>query len=419
MKRFFAVLLLSGAAARAEGPDRVFSLEQAIGTALQNNPALLSARHDVRLADHRVAEARAHFLPTLGVNMNATRYLADDHAVLPTDFGSTVLNPVAEADNFFSGRVYLRQTLYNGGRTRATIRLAEAARDQARVKVEEIEAAARSAAIRAFYEVLWADRTLRLGEDARQGLERSARAVRGDVTAEALLESRAARLRREQAESRRRRDAAILEFRSVLGLELYTEVRCVGELVSAPLRVDLPKLLARAQDARFEIRGTEVQREMDRLAVNLSESERFPVIAFGAGYELGKTEFPLDRSYWNATLNVNLPLFDGFASRARIRQSRVAVQQNRIARAGVQDRVNREVRDAHADLMYWQNEMAERRADWDRLASLADKAVDRGAVVARADLRLEVLAAARAYWEAVHGHLVARARLEQAVGAPL
>jgi outer membrane protein len=418
VKRFFLAFLLGGAVARAENPDRVFTLDRAVVTALQNNPALVSARHDVRSADLRVAEARAHFLPTLGVNMNATRFLAEDHAVLPSDFGSTVLNPVDEPDNFFSGRIYLRQTLYNGGRTRANVRLAEAARDQARVKGEEIEAAARASTTEVFYEVLWAEQALRLGEEARKDLERWARGVRGDTAAEALLESRAARLRREQAESRRRRDAAILEFRSVLGLELYTEVRCVGELSSSPLRVDLPKLLARAQDARLEIRGTEYQREMDRLSVNLSESERFPVIAFGAGYELGKTEFPLDRSYWNATLNVNLPIFDGFASRARIRQSRVAVQQNRVARAVVQDRVNRDVREAHATLLHWQSEMAERRADWDRLADLAGKAGDRGAV-ARADLRLEVLAAARAYWEAVHGHLVARARLEKAVGAPL
>lgn len=418
MKRFLAVLLIGGAVARAEGPDRVFTLEQAVRTALQNNPALLSARQDVRLADHRVTEARALFFPTLGVNMNATRYLAEDHAVLPPEFGSTVLNPVAEADNFFSGRVYLRQMIYNGGRTRANIRLAEAARDQARVKVDEIESEARAAALQAFYDVLGAEADLSLGEDARRDLERWARAARGDAAAEAHLESRAARLRREQAENRRRRDAAILEFRSVLGLELYTEVRCVGELASPPLRVDLPKLLARAQNARLEIRGTEFQREMDRLAVNLSESERFPVIAFGAGYELGKTEFPLDRSYWNATLNINLPIFDGFASRARIRQSRVAVQQNRIARGVVQDRVNRDVREAHAALMYWQSEMAERRADWDRLRGLVDKAAPRSPVAA-ADLRLELLAAARAHGEAVHGHLNARARLEKAVGAPL
>ncbi|MBK9058233.1 MAG: TolC family protein [Elusimicrobia bacterium] len=93
MKRFFLAFLLGGAVARAENPDRVFTLDRAVVTALQNNPALVSARHDVRSADLRVAEARAHFLPTLGVNMNATRFLAEDHAVLPSDFGSTVLEP--------------------------------------------------------------------------------------------------------------------------------------------------------------------------------------------------------------------------------------------------------------------------------------------------------------------------------------
>ncbi|MBK9922851.1 MAG: TolC family protein [Elusimicrobia bacterium] len=120
----------------------------------------------------------------------------------------------------------------------------------------------------------------------------------------------------------------------------------------------------------MEIRGTEYQREMDRLAVNLSEAERFPVVALMAGYEAQRPGLPLDPNFWNATLNVNLPIFDGFASRARIRQTRIAANQSRIERAAIEDKIAREVRTAHADLIYWQDEAAARRDDWDRLAEL-------------------------------------------------
>lgn len=419
MKRVLAAFVFLSGVARAEEPDRVVTLDQSLQTALQNSQALLSAREDVRIADQRVIEARSLFFPTLGLNMNASRYLADEHAVLSPEYGSTVLNPVSEPDNFFSGRLYLRQMLYNGGRSQANIRMAEAALAQARIKVEDIASRVKLDAVTAFYDRLLADRRLALGEEARRELEILARSARGDALAEAVLEAQASRLRRGQAERARQRDNAALAFSAVMGVELYTRIGVVGELTTAPVSLDLPKLLARAQESRLEIRGTEYQREIDRLGVNLSESERFPVVAFGAGYELGNTEFPLDRSYWNATLNVNLPLFDGFASRARIRQSRSAANQSRINRASIEDRINQEVREAYGDLIFWQAEMAERKADVERLNGLYAKLAGARAATDRAALRLEILEAADTYWTSVHGHRLARARLEKAVGMPL
>ncbi|HNA60544.1 MAG TPA: hypothetical protein PLT11_05765, partial [Elusimicrobiota bacterium] len=39
--------------------------------------------------------------------------------------------------------------------------------------------------------------------------------------------------------------------------------------------------------------------------------------------------------------------------------------------------------------------------------------------VQKGQARLELLSAAQTYWDAVHGQLIARARLENAVGLPL
>jgi hypothetical protein len=79
---------------------------------------------------------------------------------------------------------------------------------------------------------------------------------------------------------------------SAVGLELYTQVELIPETwTTTPVQEPLAKLLARAQEARLEIRGTEYQREIDRLAVNLSESQRNPVVVFGATYELNNADF--------------------------------------------------------------------------------------------------------------------------------
>jgi outer membrane protein TolC len=306
--------------------------------------------------------------------------------------------------------------LYNGGRNRANLQLAEAALAQARIREESIRGQVTVDAVRTFFDVLLAEKRWALADQTRQEVvAMSARARGPDAT---TLNALASRLRRRQADARRGLEAARLAYLSAVGLELYTTVELTGDLTTTPVQESLPKLLARAQEARLEIRGTEYQREMDRLAVNLTESERNPVVVFGAAYELNNSDFPLDRAFWNATLNVNLPIFDGFASRSRIRQSRLLASQNRIARAEVEDRINREVREIYNDVMFWQSEMGERKADLDRLLGVS-KTEGNHSAADRALSRTELMEAWDAYWESIHGHRVARAKLERAVGLPL
>lgn len=414
------IFLVAAGYSHVQEPERVLTLEQSVQTGLQNSQPLLSARDDVRIAQQRIVEARSLYYPNLALNMNASRYRATDYVALPGEFGSTVLSPSDEPGNFYAGRVALRQMIYNGGRNQANLHLAEAALAQARIQEESIRGQVTVNTVSAFYDVLLAQKRLTLTDSVRREILTMADQVRAnDDVGKGTLESFAARLRREQAARRRELDSASLAFLSAVGLELYTPVQLSGTLDTSPVKEPLAKLLARAQEARLEIRGTEYQREIDRLAVNLSESQRNPVVVFGATYELNNEVFPLDRAFWNATLNVNLPIFDGFASRARIRQTRLIANQNRITRAEVEDRINREVRECFAEVEFWQSEMADRKIDLERIGGLMAKLGGRRDPVDRAPLRSELFAAEEAYWDSVHGHRVARAKLEKAVGLPL
>lgn len=425
-RRFWGPLalgLLGGLSLRAaEQPERVLTLDQSVFTALQNNSALLSAQGEARIAKQRVAEARSLLWPSMGLHMSASRYFSDTPAVLPPEAGGTWIptSRNGEPDNIYAGRLTLRQLLFNGGRTRANIRLAEAALEQARIRVEQVRRRVTLEVTQAFYDELLAKQQIALTGAAAQDLQVLAASLpAGDSAARVLLDGVRSRLRRAQAERRFQEERASLGYLSALGLELYTRVELKGTLASAPFAADLPKLLARAQEARLEIRGKDYQREMDRLSVNLSEAERFPVVALVAGYEMNDQRFPLENNYWNTTLSVSLPLFDGFASRARIRQTRMAIHQSRIERAALEDQIAREVRQAHADVVYWQEEMGARRGDWDQLEKAYRRLPMGKDSAEKAQVRLEVLGAAEAYWDAVRGHLVARAQLENAVGRPL
>jgi len=81
------------------------------------------------------------------------------------------------------------------------------------------------------------------------------------------------------------------------------------------------------------------------------------VVAFGGGYEFSDPQFPLRTTQWNATLNVSLPLFDGFFKPRAHPPDQTAANQSRVQRAQVEDQINAEVRDAYTDVTFWQEEL--------------------------------------------------------------
>lgn len=423
MKRLAAVLLLASMArAQETRVERTFTLEQSVQTAVQNNPSLLVVRDGVKISEQRVWEAKSSFLPKVDLQLNGTRYLAEEATIVSPDLGTTLLPPSrnAEPDTFYTARLGFKQTLYNGGRLGGNLKLAKAALDQARIRQDDLTAQVVFNAVKSFYDVLLARREMALAEEASQRVNGFiGRTPAWDEGTRAVWEALQGRFRRNLSERRRSEQRATVEFLNTLGLELYTLVDLSGELSSKPVALDLPKLLARAQESRFEILSTDRQQEIDQLAVNLSKAERYPVVALGAAYEYDDPSFPLRTQLWHATLNVSLPIFDGFSSRARIRQARYQLDQNRALRGQVQDKINTEVRNAHADLVYWQEEMAMREGEMARARrALKDLQGSRN-VPARAEAETWALESSQAYWESVHGHRVSLARLEKAVGRSL
>lgn len=426
MKRTWAVFLAALAARPAfaveAGVERTFTLEQSVQTALGNNPSVLAARDGVKIAEQRVWEARSNFLPKVDLQLNGSRYLAEQATIVSPDLGTTLLRPSRDLrpDTFYAARAGFKQTVYNGGRVGGTVRLAKAALAQSRIREEDFKSQAVFNAVKSFYDVLLARRQKALAEEAAQRVNVFIdRTPAWDDGTRAVWEALQGRFRRNLAERRRAEERATLDFLNTLGLELYTLVELQGDLSSAPISADLPRLLAWAQEARLEIRSTDFQQEIDQLSVNLSKAERYPVVALGAAYEYNDPSLPLRTQLWHATLNVSLPLFDGFSSRARIRQARYQLDQNRALRGQVQDRINMEVRNAHADVQYWQSEMALRKEEMTRARGALSELKGSKNIPARAEAETWALESSQAYWESVHGHRVSVALLEKAVGRPI
>ena len=236
------------------------------------------------------------------------------------------------------------------------------------------------------------------------------------------MEKEFSALRDEAAQVGLAEEQTRLAYLQALNLELNTNVLLKGELATQPVALDLQKLLAWASQYRAELRQTEYQEELDALGISLSLAERTPTIGFGASYERTGHDVNLHEEDWAGTLNINVPLsFSNlFFGWAKVREHKAQYRQATLKHAEAQDQIQLQVRQAYTKYRFWQSELVPREMEYHRAQTVTD------ALRAKGGNGLEWLEAERLlldahlrYQKAVHGHLIALAELERAVGHSL
>lgn len=396
-------------------PAKSFTLEDAERLAERNSAKVLGAEQGIIIAQQRVQQAMFQFFPDIGLQASATRYDARYPFALAPEFRSVLLFP-SDKFGIYSGRTYMTQTLYAGGRNMNLLRLSQTALKQAQTQYETVKMNTAYGVRQAFYQLLvnqelYAANSRRL-EDARAF---AGRALGGweRVEAEALV----SQLRARDAEALHALELARLDFRKELNIELDTPFRVVGKLESRPIDIDLNKAVLWAMELRPELQSETYKAQMDDIAVALAQGRRIPTLVAAGDYEVTGQEFPLRQNNWDMTIGLKIPF--SFDFWAEIREKRAEKRQGEIQRAELQDRVRLEVSQAYDQLQFWQKEWPEREREFRRLEDLAHaaRADQRGLEPLRAQVAL--LEVEARYLNSLKEHILARARLERAVGRSL
>lgn len=414
----------------AELAPEVLTLEDAVNRALANNPTLLASQQDVEVARGSLREARSLYYPKVDLNLSYVRYRNETFGVTGHDLGNAVLeaplegperirgNPLAE--NLYLGRLGFEQTLWAGGRIRTTLKLSKANVKRAENAYEALRKDVKKRTKEHFIGLLAHEAKLEVVRGALAAVEAfpaSALDFHGEVAAG----RRRADLRKRIAELEGAVEAERMRLLHVMGVELFGQIEVRGDLDGLEVDGDFQSLLAWAKESRDELEETLLQEEVDQLSINLTMAERFPVFRLGGGYERRNRKFPLKEENWNAVVNMNIPVFDGFSRSARLRQDRSRAKKGRLRRVELEDRIEKEVREAFAAYRRWSAEVENVRAEMaelDRLASRYQAAALRSSfkrlefLVWRADARLDLI-------EALHRRRTAYVEMERAVGRPL
>lgn len=341
------------------------TLKQSLERASQNNSRLLLARKELDVAQTQLRQAKSQFFPKVNLGLNYVRYSHETLGLIPPEMGPIVLESAARnsaAEDLYLGRLGFLQTLYAGGKLDYTYKLSKANVKRAESAVETLRQEIEYETASAFFLLVKLRREEALIRTALENLEKLERhAAR---THDRLSASVArAEIRQRLGELLLHQEAARIDYRRAMGVELFAAVDVEGTLDAEPAETDLQTALVWAKQNRAAIRETQLQEEVDQLSVDLSLSERYPVFLLGGGVEQRNASFPLEESNWNAGLSMNIPIFDGFSSLARIRESRHRADQSRLRRVEVEDQIEADVRSAFHDLQHWNNEMAARQKE--------------------------------------------------------
>ncbi len=455
---------LPGQQARGvESGPRMLTLEGAVTRAVERNAQLQAARFALDEANERVSEAWGSVFPSLDLTTSYTRNIAAAVNFLPAN----IFDPTADpdelvpvrfgADNLWALSLNLEQPLFNAA---AFIGVGAAGRFRAlqeevvRGQVQEVVTRVRTA----YYQLLLGQEQLRLLRNSLRRVEESLAETEALNQAGLASDYDVLRLRVERANllpNLRRAENAVVQGKRSLGVELDLSdgeaetLELAGALSEMNLRnpeqnsadnqailalagvtpgVDPDTLVRTALTRRSDVRQLEANEDLRRTELRLQQVEYLPKVSLFGTYGINAQQngrpdfFGQPRAYSRlAGIQLTLPLFQGFQRDARVDQSRAVLQQAATQTALARSQAATEVRN-----IMEQVEEALLRAEGQGLAveqAQAGFEIARAQYVEGLGSQLELTDAEVAlresefnYAQAVYDYLVARARLDAAVG---
>ncbi len=238
-------------------------------------------------------------------------------------------------------------------------------------------------------------------------------------------EVQVANLKPQLIRARNSLELAELALKNLLGLDLARPVEVRGELGAVPLDLDIEEAVVRALQQRPEISQLDFQRRMAVEMVKIARGSGLPSLAVGGAYNFWSNNFNFRNknweSYYTISLNLNVPIFNGFASHAQVGQSKAVLRELELTGKGLAETIKLEVRQAvlyygqAKDSLASQEKNVEEAAEAVRIAELNyAEGLATGLDVSTAQVALSQAKTNRS--QALYDCVVSLAQLEKALG---
>ncbi|PYR63800.1 MAG: hypothetical protein DMF91_02325 [Acidobacteria bacterium] len=336
----FAVLLPALATAQFPSPEPQapspvrLTLEEAITRGLAVSHRLAEAAARGEAAGAVAAERHAALLPQIAGQAGYTRTNhVDEFGILLPNNQIKIIYP--DVPDNYRARLDLQWPIYTAGRLDA---LERAARTEAAASGDDLAAARadlRLEITRAYWALVTAAESVHVVDESVTRVAAHLRDVRNQLNAGLVppndvlsVEAQESRQRMLSIQAHATRDVAEAELGRLIGAEPGTAIQPASPLdAPAPESVAIATLIATARQQRAEhaalIKRAKAADERKAAAA----AGRKPTIAVGGGLDYARPNpriFPREaawRESWDASVNVNWPLFDGGRTRAEVAEA--------------------------------------------------------------------------------------------------
>lgn len=352
----------------ATTPVLAETIEAALVRAYQDNPQLNAQRASVRSTDENVPQALSGYRPQISVTASGGSQYSDVVAKQSTLTGvaRTELHGV---NGPWSAGANISQTLYNGGRTANRTRAAESQVSAAREGLRVLEQSVLLAASTIYMDYLRDSAIVEVQRSNVNVLEQTLKQTQdrfnvGEVTRTDVAQSQA-----QLAAGR----TQLLSAESTLTTTRANYRRIIGSdpqnpQPGSPVDRYLPKTLAQAVDQGLvenpNVTAAMYGIDVSFLQVKVNEGALFPTVTLQGNVQQANEQTLTTYKSFNAsaTANISIPIYQGGAEYALIRQSKETLAQQRLNLDQVRDQTRATVAQSWGQLVATKSQVASAQA---------------------------------------------------------
>jgi len=335
------------------------SLVEALAMAEDHDKGLENARLDISEADQLVREATSGALPGVNLKVAAGRYVIAPTSHIPA-LGSAPIRLTPYND--MSLTLGLAQPIWLAGKVGLALDAARAYRRLSRVNIQTTQADLKKQVTQEYFRYVLAIESVRLlSETAEQAQHHADQAQKffdvGMISEFDLLraQTEAKAVEPELLRARQGVELAKMMMTNRLGLAPETEIEPTDSLSAdnvPGLNAGREQAYSDALRTRPEFRALDLVDELQRISLQVEKRSLYwPNVMFSFGLvkqsqvdrfqDMDKGESWTTGARWD--LSVSVPLFNGFASQARIEKAKIGVRRVKLQRRQLEDGVRLEV----------------------------------------------------------------------------
>src|ERR1700704_503252 len=342
-----AVLLLA-----CMGPVPVLAdtIEAALVRAYQNNPQLNSQRAQVRFTDENVPQALSGYRPRVAVTASAGYQYTDTNTTAGGSATSIVRTEIHGANPPRSVGATVTQTLFNGQQTANKTRAAESQVSGAREALRVLEQSVLLSAATIYMDYLRDAAIVEVQKSNVRVLEQTLKQTRdrfnvGEVTRTDVAQSEAqlAAGKTQQLTAESNLTTTRSNFRRIIGNE--PEQLAPGSPVDRFLPGSLPGAVDLSLTENPNVTAAMFGIDISYLNVKVNEGALLPTVTLQASVQQSyEQQMTIFRTFGaSAIAQVSVPVFQGGAEYALIRQSKETLAQQRLNLEQVRDQTRANV----------------------------------------------------------------------------